>query len=482
MKIGLRERLAMTFMVYLVVILGLCLLLLYVSSSLGGMTAEVYSLDYKKKDTSETLIQNLISLDEASRKYILLKDPVYMDNIMESATEISRALVYLKNSNVAYNSKEADLINLSDTKWNDFIKVYYLEAQNIPTEPQTIDAMFEKNDKIIDELVGAAKVLRQNSLKSIDEKIFKLKTLGEQIVAITWWSFIIALALGLFIPLIIYIGISKDIGLINIGTRHIAQGDFSYRIPIDSKDELGNLAESFNKMAMRLKELDDMKSDFISIVSHELKTPLTSMKEAANLLMDGVGGELYGKQKRLISIMDQGINRLLQIINELLDMSRLEAGLIRLDLDQNDIRGIVAEFVTEIMPYSQNKGINLIFKNPDSPCMVSVDKNKILQVLTNLTHNAIKYSEEGGEVEIRLRRQGNEFIIEVQDHGKGIPEEDIPLIFEKFYQSRATRGHSGIGLGLAIAKHIVEAHGGKIHAQSRVGKGSVFYFSIPVSA
>jgi len=103
-------------------------------------------------------------------------------------------------------------------------------------------------------------------------------------------------------------------------------------------------------------------------------------------------------------------------------------------------------------------------------------------VLTNLTHNAIKYSEESGEVEIRLNRHGNEFVIEVQDHGKGIPEEDIPLIFEKFYQSKATRGHSGIGLGLAIAKHIVEAHGGKIHAQSRVGKGSVFYFSIPVSA
>jgi two-component system, NtrC family, sensor histidine kinase GlrK len=482
MKIGLRERLALTFMVYLVVILGLCLLLLYVSSSLGGITAEVYSQDYKKKDTSETLIQNLINLDEASRKYILLKDPAYMDNIRESATEISKLFVYLKNSNVTYSSKEANLINLSETKWNDFIKSFYLEAQNIPTEPQVIDELFEKNGKIIDELVETAKVLRQNAIKSIDEKIYKLKTLGEQIVSITWWSFIIALALGLFIPLIIYIGISKDIGLINIGTRHISQGDFSYRIPIDSKDELGNLADSFNRMAMRLKELDDMKSEFISVVSHELKTPLTSMKEAANLLMDGIGGELDGKQKRLISIMDQGINRLLQIINELLDMSRLEAGLLRLDLVQNDMRLIVAEFVAEIMPYSQNKGINLTFKNPDSACMASVDKNKILQVLTNLTHNAIKYSEDGGEVAIRLNRQGTEFTIEVQDHGKGIPEEDIPLIFEKFYQSKTTRGHSGIGLGLAIAKHIVEAHGGKIHAQSRVGKGSVFYFSIPVGA
>jgi two-component system, NtrC family, sensor histidine kinase GlrK len=482
MKIGLRERLALTFMVYLVVILGLCLLLLYVSSSLGGMTAEVYSLDYKKKDTTETLIQNLINLDEASRKYILLKDTAYMNTIRESATEISKALSYLQNSNVTYNRREAELINLSETKWNDFIKTYYLEAQNIPKEPQAINDMFEKNGKIIDELVEVSKVLRQNAIRSIDEKIFKLKALGEQVVTITWWSFIIALALGLFIPLIIYVGISKDIGLINIGTRHISQGDFSYRIPIDSKDELGNLAESFNKMAMRLKELDDMKSEFISVVSHELKTPLTSMKEAANLLMDGIGGELDGKQKRLISIMDQGINRLLQIINELLDMSRLEAGLLRLDLVQNDLRIIVAEFVTEIMPYSQNKGINLIFKNPDSSCMASVDKNKILQVLTNLTHNAIKYSEEGGEVEIRLSRQGSEFIVEVQDHGKGIPEEDIPLIFEKFYQSKATRGHSGIGLGLAIAKHIVEAHGGKIHAQSRVGKGSVFYFSIPVGA
>jgi len=160
-------------------------------------------------------------------------------------------------------------------------------------------------------------------------------------------------------------------------------------------------------------------------------------------------------------------------------MSRLETGTIQLNPEIQDMNSILASFVSEMKPYADNRGVHLQVGYSNSPCLVRVDRNKILQVLTNLTHNAIKYSNEGGSVALRLNQDSNGFIIDIEDHGKGIPEDDIPLIFEKFYQSKATRGHSGIGLGLAIAKRIVEAHGGTIHAQSTVGKGSTFTFRLP---
>ena len=479
MKIGLLERLILAFVVYLVVLMGVSMVLLYVSSKVGSLTTEIYRVDYKKKEVSDALIEDLISMEETTKKYMLLRDETYLSRIVEGAREINDEWNYLSSPEIAYDAPEAAALKQGQAAWDAFLKRFYNQIFNLPQETQALENLFTANGREIDALVRVVKKSNQKAMQALDEKIVFLKDLGDEIVSFTWWSFGIALVIGLIIPLIIYAGITKDIGRIKRGIKHIAEGDFSYKIPIDSKDELGMLAQSFNSMSARLKELDDMKSEFISVVSHELKTPLTSMKEAANLLLEGIGGELQGKQKRLITIMDQGINRLLQITNELLDMSRLETGTIQLNPEIQDMNSILATFVSEMKPYADNRGVHLQVGYSNSPCLVRVDRNKILQVLTNLTHNAIKYSNEGGSVALRLNQDSNGFIIDIEDHGKGIPEDDIPLIFEKFYQSKATRGHSGIGLGLAIAKRIVEAHGGTIHAQSTVGKGSTFTFRLP---
>ena len=153
--------------------------------------------------------------------------------------------------------------------------------------------------------------------------------------------------------------------------------------------------------------------------------------------------------------------------------------MVRLHMEHFDMNSIISSFISEIKPIADINGVEIKVDNAQDDCMVMVDRNKILQVLTNLTHNAIKYSPEGSAVEIRIRNSGGYIITEIEDNGKGIPEEDLPRIFEKFYQSRYTRGHGGIGLGLAISRGIVDAHGGKMYAQSVVGKGSVFAFSLP---
>ncbi|MFA5654382.1 MAG: HAMP domain-containing sensor histidine kinase, partial [Desulfomonilia bacterium] len=207
---------------------------------------------------------------------------------------------------------------------------------------------------------------------------------------------------------------------------------------------------------------------------------LTSMREAANLLMEGVSGDLNEKQQRLIVIMGQGIERLIQMTSELLEMSKLESGMVPLKKEFIDMNAMVSDFISEVQHFAENNGILLNAVYLPEERKVYLYRNKILRVLTNLTHNAIKYSGSGSEVELRLDTSDGHITVEIKDNGKGIPQEDIPLIFEKFYQSKTTRGHSGIGLGLAISKSIVEAHGGKIYAKSCVGKGSVFSFTLPV--
>ncbi|HNY66383.1 MAG TPA: HAMP domain-containing sensor histidine kinase [Deltaproteobacteria bacterium] len=479
-KPGLLEKLIVAYAVFVIVLLGLAVFLVFVSSRLGNVTADIYYLDQHKKEVTDKLINDLISLEETSKQYLLLQKESYRTVIDQREESITRAWEYLCLDGVCTDENEIRAVKSGMQVWGQHLERFHALLAQPPTDTETLDRIFRDNSRSMDSMVKVARLINAGTLESLDNKIVLLKSLGEQIKLFTWWALGIAATIGLIIPLLIYKSITNDLMSIRTGIRHIAHGDFSYRIPLYSKDELGMLAESFNTMSLRLKELDNMKSEFISIVSHELRTPLTSMKEAANLLMEGLTGELNERQKRLITIMQQGMDRLLQMISELLEISKLESGMVELQIGPHNINEVVSGFHSEIQPYAGKKGIEIKISYLPEGLTVPLDRNKILRVLTNLTQNAIKYSGEGAEVELRLIRQNDHVTIEIEDHGIGIPDEDIPLIFEKFYQSKATRGHSGIGLGLAISRSIVDAHGGNIYAKSTIGKGSVFSFSLPV--
>ena len=479
-KRGLFEKLLIAYAVFIVVLVGLTIVLVNVSSRISTITTDIYLVDYRKKEITDAMIQDLISIEETGKQYFLLRKESYRSIIDQKESDIFNAWERLRRDSLCYDDEERKVVDNGYDIWQGLVERLRSQMENLPENTTDIELLFQDNTKDLDTLLGFARYINGRAIKSLDGKIVFLKGLGDQVKEFTWWALGLAIRIGLVVPLIIYRSITKDLATIRTGIRHIAQGDFSYKIPLHTKDELGMLAEAFNNMAIRLKELDDMKSEFISVVSHELKTPLTSMKEAANLLMEGVGGVLDDKQKRLVTIMEQGIDRLLTTISELMEMSKLESGLVQLQLEMHEINDIVSLFVSEIKPYADTRGIHVRASYLPGGCPLRVDKNKILQVLTNLTHNAIKYSHEGSPVDVRIKDQNGDIIVEIEDYGKGIPQEDIPLIFEKFYQSKTTRGHSGIGLGLAISKSIVDAHGGKIYAKSSLGEGSVFTFSLPV--
>ncbi|RKU38666.1 hypothetical protein C6496_05430 [Candidatus Poribacteria bacterium] len=233
----------------------------------------------------------------------------------------------------------------------------------------------------------------------------------------------------------------------------------------------------------REKEIDQMKSDFISLVSHELRTPLTSIIGFVSFILDGKAGAINDRQRNSLARVQRQSKRLAALINDLLDISRIESGRIQMDRAPISLLEIVRQRIEEIRPQADEKSIQMSLTAPESVPQILGDEARIGQVFTNLIGNAIKFTPDNGEVNVKVEADGNLLHVEVIDTGPGIPAEERQKIFDKFYQLSdiSTRQQGGSGLGLSISKSIIEAHGGKLWIDDgNQGKGSNFQFVLPL--
>ncbi len=254
---------------------------------------------------------------------------------------------------------------------------------------------------------------------------------------------------------------------------------------------LKDFADQLEKANQELRRIDAMKSEFISIASHELRTPLAAIKNAIQLILQGKTGEINEHQTKFLAIADRNINRLINIINDLLDLSRIESGRISMKFESLPIKPLFETVVTSLQPQAEAKSIRIEIDLPEDPPSVYADKEKVEQILVNLIGNAIKFTPEGGMIRLRAQVLSGEknpehpkkVAISVEDNGIGIPSEHLDKIFDKFHQvdDSLHRSVGGTGLGLAITRGLVEAHQGKIWVESGVGKGSTFTFTLPFS-
>ena len=242
------------------------------------------------------------------------------------------------------------------------------------------------------------------------------------------------------------------------------------------------LIEELMKTNERLKELNQMKDEFVSIVSHDLRSPLTNILLCSDMCLMKNFGELTEKQNEAVYMINRSGIHLRDLINDLLDLAKIEAGKIELHKLKGKIGDAIKESINVMQFNAHEKKIEVKLNLPDSEPAINADWLKIFQVMNNLINNAIKFTHEGGSVTTSVRYNQDNVEVSVKDTGQGIAEDDIPLIFDKFRQvkSKATRGEKGSGFGLAIAKNLIELHGGKIWAESTVGKGTAFYFTLPV--
>jgi two-component system sensor histidine kinase GlrK len=275
--------------------------------------------------------------------------------------------------------------------------------------------------------------------------------------------------------------ITQPLSALEKKTKEIGRGDFKGDLDLSSPPELVKLAGAFNLMCNKLNELDKMKADFFSSVAHELRTPLSTIKMGMSLLGEGEEGPITQGQRSLLAVLEKESDRLIRMINSLLDLSKMEAGMMSFHLKPQNIHPLLDQAIGEMGPLIEAKKINLEVAVMERLPIIKIDRERILQALRNIMGNAIKFSPEGGRVKISVRSVDHGVEVSVADAGPGIPAEDLTTIFEKFKQTTigGLPPNQGTGLGLAIAKQIITYHGGKIWAESEPGQGSTFIFVLP---
>jgi two-component system phosphate regulon sensor histidine kinase PhoR len=230
----------------------------------------------------------------------------------------------------------------------------------------------------------------------------------------------------------------------------------------------------------RVRRLETVRRDFISNVSHELRTPLASLKALTETLRDGALADLQAAP-RFLGRIETEVDALTQMAQELLELTRIESGQVPLELTEVDAAKLLHSAAERMRAQAERAGLTLTVEAAANLPKVRAEAARLEQVLVNLIHNALKFTGPGGSVTLSAESDGQFVRFSVKDTGAGIPEDDLPRIFERFYKSDRARSSGGTGLGLSIARHIVEAHGGKIWAESVEGRGSTFFFTIPAT-
>jgi signal transduction histidine kinase len=297
----------------------------------------------------------------------------------------------------------------------------------------------------------------------------------------TWTTVFVALGSGFVLALVVTAVIAhrltRRLRRLAEATAAVAAGRFREPVPETGGDELAGLARAFNAMAADLRQLDRLKETFLATVSHELRSPLTSVREAAHLLRDEIAGPLGPKQARLVGIIETSSERLLRLVNQILDLSRLKAGRLPMAWRPVDLVRVVERAVEELRPQATEAGVALAIEHAGQRFDLVGDEDKLVQVVVNLVANGIRFTPAGGRVTARVVDAGRELELVVEDTGAGIPPAALARLFEMYQQAHPERG--GTGLGLAIVRGFVEAHGGHVSVESQEGKGSRFTVVLP---
>jgi signal transduction histidine kinase len=298
-----------------------------------------------------------------------------------------------------------------------------------------------------------------------------------------WWQLLVAGAVAAVVALVIARwlarGMTQPLRDMAEAARRMETGDYSRRVVTDSRDEVGRLAEAFNRMSAELGGLEMLRRELVANVSHELKTPISALRAHLENLLDGV----EEPNPETLQVMLVQSERLGRLVDELLDLSKLESGDVPLEREPVEVAPLVAQVLSEIQVARPEAAVSVSDELPVDLPAVYADRERVHQVLFNLLDNAVRLTPSGGRVTVTASRHDGSVEVAVADTGPGISAEDLPRVFERFFRVDASRSRDdgGTGIGLAIARSVVEAHGGRIWAESEPGKGSTFTFELPVA-
>jgi len=497
-KISIGTRILLGTIVNILLMFGLAGFTIYNIEKFHDLTGTIVEGNYKIITSAKIIGKLIVNMSEKDEKIL------YID---QSALELDSTFQEIFNSNkkeverhlnklyvLIKTPQEKKALEIIQTNFFGFCENFYAKIKSTKLDKPVLSTnareLSDSQTKLVGSMQQAIKSIIKGNDKTIEEKLNQLDGLesmtkkAEYLVVFSTLFFF--MAFGYFL----YSRIRKPIEILKNGTRSIFHGKLGAQIEIHSGDEFEELALAFNKMSRKVKKLDEMKSEFIHVVTHELRTPLTSMKEANSLIKEKALGPVTSKQAKFLDITEQGINRLIKFIDDLLLISKVESDLYKVNKKSENIIELISETLLHLHCLIEEKNINVI-KNfhPHLP-NVDLDSLMISRVMTTPQNGKLS----GAAILSRGRRNGSDTTfgtqpenipvveVSVTDSGGGIESENWSDVFSKFYQvskPKKTKA-DGSGLGLAISKKIILAHKGVIGVGSELGKGTRFFFALPV--
>ncbi len=453
---------------------------LRVIHQMQSINRDLSAINFRSASTALRMVQTSGTIREFSGKYFVSGDD-YLAPLQNEREQFLRDLAELQNT-VRSEKERSQLQQLSEAI-ADYWKIFNRVRQQ--SQSRQLDYMPPDLTIAIDHLEAQTEVLLDAVKVSIAEQVERAAVAGQKAEWFSWAAGALAIVFGTIIAILSVRAIHQPLRRLTQGTRALSKGHFWHRLPAHGGSEFSELARDFNVMAERLGQLDQMKKDFVSHVSHDLKAPLASMRQVMHLLLQEIPGSLNEQQKSLLRLSYNSAERLAAMVGNLLDVSRMEAGTMEYEMASRDLVALIKSVIDEFEVQAQEKGIRLLLETDQPSVSVECDRDRIIQVIGNLLENALKFSPNNSEIVTRISKAANGSIrTTVTDRGPGVPDGHKSKIFRKFHQVKQGKkmAGQGVGLGLAICKTIVEAHHGEIWVDDNPQGGSTFSFILQAAA
>jgi two-component system sensor histidine kinase GlrK len=443
--------------------------------SLSATVNNILTGDVQSIDAAKRLQTILVEEERHAQKYLVTRDTTYVNLFTETAKHFGEQLTAL---HALLTTPEQHRIIRRVEQAHTSAGKAILDAGAHPEDLNHAELAISDTMDVLD---GELETLIGFNKNAISSSMSRLNAATSRSLRVVLFLTIGALLGMIAVAFFITRTIVRPIRSLRVGTENVARGVFA-PIHVHSRDEMAMLAKAFNTMSEKLKQINDLKADMLQQISHELRVPLQSMYSAYYLLTRQTSGPVTEAQQKLLETIRKNVDRIADFSNQFLDISKIEAGMMKFNLTETDLGLLVDSAVENARVAGAEKNITVDVETMPSP-QVRVDPERVTQVINNFLSNAIKYTAAGGNVAVNVRPCPLGAQLAVSDTGVGIDPEDIPKLFTKFYQARnANKGGSrGTGLGLALVKALVEEQGGKVYVTSKVGEGSTFFAEFPAS-
>ncbi len=446
-------------------------------NAVSKTTSATFRSDARSINLAKQLETILFDEERAAEKYLISRDTMYFMIFKDQAELFDLYTDSLYS--MSPNPHEVGLIYRlrNGHRWLSASMEREVRSPRAPKPEEPLRIAGARKDTLdmlhatIDRIIRSNELDVSESIAAISEAMIRSSNVAW---LVTGGTFLVALAVALLISRTI---VSPMRTLVK-GMERIARGVFD-PIAVRSNDEMAWLAAAVNDMSQKLKHINDLKTEMLHHISHELRTPLQTMLSAQYLLSEQKRGPLNAEQMRLLNSMKEGIKKLTIFSNQFLDIQKIEHGSLEYHFARVNLREILTPVVEDAQIYAAQKEIRLECSIDDDLPELMADAERISQVFSNLLSNAVKYTEADGTITVRAAKMPGGVTISVTDTGAGIPKEDLPRIFTKFYQAKNAK--KGTGIGLALVKHLVDAHKGRVYVQSELGKGTTFTVELPAA-